>query len=323
MTSPRLFHRRFISLEALTALAVFHFVCSAGNAAETPAAVQPPSPAEVTGLYFGQQPPAHGAAVFAPGLVSLPRGEGEFAERPVFSPDGRECFFDVTDYKTKTFTSVAMRCENGVWSKPEPAFFSRNGGFQASIAPDGQTLYFAGPSPTDPKVRGIWMSQRESSGWADPVFLHPPVNTAAGAGFPCAVRDGALYYFVLSGSDKGLHRAPRVDRHFSRAETVPAFQPRSNCIFGDFFVAPDESYLVIYSTLPDNLGNGELYVSFRNADGNWTAPRNLGPEVNTQGYDFAPSLSPDGQYLFFTRDVPGDTGKVYWISTAEFRPHNP
>ena len=37
--------------------------------------------------------------------------------------------------------------------------------------------------------------------------------------------------------------------------------------------------------------------------------------------DFAPSLSPDGQYLFFTRDE-GDTGSVHWISAAGFRPSN-
>jgi len=86
----------------------------------------------------------------------------------------------------------------------------------------------------------------------------------------------------------------------------------------DFFVAPDESYIVIYSTLPDNLGNGDLYISFRQPDGTWTEPRNLGPDVNTKGYDFAPSLSPDGQYLFFTRDE-GGTGNVHWISTATFR----
>jgi hypothetical protein len=267
--------------------------------------------------YLGQTPPARAAEVFAPGIISIPRDEGGFAERPVFSPDYRECFFDVTNYKTKTFTSCSMRCENGVWSKPEPAFFTRFGGVQASIAADGGTLFFSGPSPTDAKIRGIWMARRESNGWANPVFLDPPVNTSAGAGFPCVVRGGALYFGVFSGSDRGLHRARMVDGRFSAVDKVAALQPRPDCIFGDFFVAPDESFIVIYSTLPGNLGNGDLYVSFRRANDSWTEPRNLGPEVNTKRYDFAPSLSPDGRYLFFTRDE-GGTGRVYWISTAAF-----
>jgi hypothetical protein len=308
--------RRFIHFEALIYLVVLLTTAAACGAADGV-----PSLPVVRGPYFGQKPPGKIPEIFAPGIISLPRGEGEFAERPIFSPDGRECFFDVTNYKTKTATSLALRCENGVWSKPEPAFFSRIGGFQASIADDGKTLFFAGPSPTDPKVRGIWMSRRGTNGWADPVYLDPLVNTGAGAGFPCVVRSGALYYLVFSGDDKGLHRTPMVDGRIGRVEKIAAFQPRPNCIFGDFFVAPDESYIVIYSTLPDNLGNGDLYISPRQPDGRWTEPRNLGPEVNTKGYDFAPSLSPDGQYLFFTRDE-GGTGNVHWISTAGFRPSN-
>ncbi len=85
---------------------------------------------------------------------------------------------------------------------------------------------------------------------------------------------------------------------------------------GDFYVAPDESYLVIYSTLPGNLGQGDLYVSFRRPDGAWTDLRNLGPAVNTPGYDFAPSLSPDGRFLFFTRDRGDSQGDVYWIPAS-------
>jgi hypothetical protein len=305
--------RRLIHFEALIYLVVLLTTAAACGAA----AGVPPLPV-VRGPYFGQKPPGKTPETFAPGIISLPRGEGEFAERPIFSPDGRECFFDVTNYKTKTATSLSLRCENGVWSKPEPAFFSRSGGFQASIANDGKTLFFAGPSPADTKVRGIWMSRRGTNGWADPVYLDPLLNTSAGAGFPCVVRSGALYYLVFSGDDKGLHRAQLVAGRFSKTDKIAAFQPRPNCLFGDFFVAPDESYIVIYSTLPDNLGNGDLYVSFHQADGSWSEPRNLGPAVNTKGYDFAPSLSPDGQYLFFTRDE-GGTGNVHWISTATFR----
>lgn len=266
--------------------------------------------------YLGQTAAPQTAMVFVPNLVSIPREEGGYAERPIFSPDFRECFFDVTNYRTKTFTSSFTRCENGVWTKPEPAFFSRFGGVQASISADGGKLFFSGPSPTDPQVRGIWLSQRASGLWADPVFLDPPVNTGASTGFPCVVRSGALYYMVFSGSDRGLHRARLDNGHCATVEKITAFQPGTDCIFGDFFVSPDETFLVIYATLPDNLGNGDLYVSFRRKDESWTAPRNLGPEVNTSGYDFAPSLSPDGRCLFFTRDTPGDTGRVHWISTT-------
>ena len=85
------------------------------------------------GAYLGPNPSAKEAEVFAPGNASIPREEGGFAERPVFSPDFRECFFDLANFKTKTFTSASMRCENGVWSKSEPAFFTRYVGHTGGV----------------------------------------------------------------------------------------------------------------------------------------------------------------------------------------------
>ena len=41
--------------------------------------------------------------------------------------------------------------------------------------------------------------------------------------------------------------------------------------------------------------------------------------MNTANYDFAPSISPDGKYLFFTRDVAGHEGGIYWISADILR----
>jgi len=274
----------------------------------------PPAPGAATPVTDAFDPP-RAAEPFAPGLVSIPRGQGEFAERPVFSPDGHECWFDVTNYRTKTFTGFHMSRENGAWSKPEAAFFAQSGGTQACVSCDGSTLFFSGPGPANPKVRGIWMCRRKTGAWREPVFLDRSVNGDADVGFPCVVRSGALYFLVFSGPDRGLRRAPRIDGGYPRAEAVPAFQPGPGRVFGDFFVDPDERFIVIYSTLPDNLGQGDLYASFRLQDGSWTPPRNLGPQVNTAGYDFAPSISPDGRALFFTRDQ-GGTGGVWWIALA-------
>src|SRR6185295_7118613 len=45
----------------------------------------------------------------------------------------------------------------------------------------------------------------------------------------------------------------------------------------------------------------DLYVSFA-AGAGWSAPRNLGPAVNTPASESYPSLSPDGRWLTFTSD---------------------
>jgi len=40
----------------------------------------------------------------------------------------------------------------------------------------------------------------------------------------------------------------------------------------------------------------------------------MGPEINTAADEYGPRVSPDGKYLFFTREVRGKTMDIYWVS---------
>ncbi len=42
---------------------------------------------------------------------------------------------------------------------------------------------------------------------------------------------------------------------------------------------------------------------------------NLGDSVNTPGGNIAPSVSPDGKYIFYTAN-----GDIYWVSAAILEP---
>lgn len=43
----------------------------------------------------------------------------------------------------------------------------------------------------------------------------------------------------------------------------------------------------------------DFFISYRGDDGKWSNAVNLGPPINSTGNEGAPSLSPDGRYLFF------------------------
>ena len=64
---------------------------------------------------------------------------------------------------------------------------------------------------------------------------------------------------------------------------------------------------------PDSQGDLDLYITVRDSAGNWSAPRNLGPGVNSSAGELCPLVSPDGRYLYFTSlrsfidGGPGDT----------------
>lgn len=54
----------------------------------------------------------------------------------------------------------------------------------------------------------------------------------------------------------------------------------------------------------------DFYMSLRQPDGSWGKSVNIGPPINTPNNEGAPSLSPDGRYLFFAAcaDMAGDYG---------------
>jgi outer membrane protein OmpA-like peptidoglycan-associated protein/Tol biopolymer transport system component len=68
---------------------------------------------------------------------------------------------------------------------------------------------------------------------------------------------------------------------------------------------------------PDGMGSCDIYYAVRVGD-DWSRPRNLGPVVNSSSWDSQPSISPDGNTLFFASGRPGSTGRMdIWYTTRD------
>lgn len=78
----------------------------------------------------------------------------------------------------------------------------------------------------------------------------------------------------------------------------------------DVFIDPNEAYIIFCGNRPEGLGEGDLYISFKQADGTWTKSKNMGAPINTQFHELCPFVSSDGKYLFYTSDQ-----DIYWVST--------
>jgi len=76
-------------------------------------------------------------------------------------------------------------------------------------------------------------------------------------------------------------------------------------------ISPDEDFLVFSARRSEGYGGDDLYVVFRQPDGTWGDPRNLGPAVNTEHVEGSPTLSSDGRVLFFSR-----LADIWWVDAA-------
>jgi hypothetical protein len=262
--------------------------------------------------YMGQEPPGLVPKVFAPGLVSVP---GRFEHSICLSKDGRECYFTVRAADWSSSRIMATRLENGKWTQAVP--FSI-GNMCPSLADNDQSLYFIGGAK-------VWRVRRFQSGsgtqWQyQPELLPAPANSPQ-PGWSCHLSSlGNLW--ICSWRPGGLGRCDlwrirSVGGKFTEAENLRNLNTTG---FDCYPVpGPNEDYVVYSSDRPGGFGRNDLYVSFADGHGGWTAPRNLGPTINSSNHDSSPYLSPDYKYLFFARETSTDAD-IYWVRVEAFLP---
>jgi Tol biopolymer transport system component len=267
-------------------------------------------------LYFNQRPPKLIPEIFAPGQISLAE-RGEFAS--VFSSDGTEIIFGIGNSITTQILSARLVGET--WSKPRTIVaHERYSYMDAFLSPDETQLYYISNQPLDgqgePKDPDLWFSNRTENGWGPPQNAGPVINSDQGEYYVSFTTEGTLYFTSNRAAAKGqeinfdIHAAAKVDGEFQKPMRLGP-SVNSTGYDGDVFVAPDESYLIFSSDRPDGLGNGDLYVSFRTANGGWTEAKNMGAKINTDSQDYCPFVTRDGRYLFYStkRDI-------YWVDAS-------
>lgn len=272
--------------------------------------------------YLGQTPPGLKAELFHGGkLVDHEKGEIR-SFNVAFSPDGKEMFFSYykgteenphPEYEIMTFQLI-----KGEWVGPKTASFS--GVFSdvdINFTPDGKYIFFASDRPQPHSASlDIYYSIKTEEGWSDPIYAGTDINTNEGEVYPSISKKGNVFFRSsrsggYGGSD--IYRAQWVHGNFLNVQNLG---PNVNSPHGqsNSVISPDESYLLLCTSRPETGDIGHIYVSFQIGDNVWTQAVSLGPEVNTDAGAGAPTLSPDGKYLFFKKRFEPDRG-LYWIST--------
>ncbi len=269
---------------------------------DTALAFAPGASTGLDGPYLGQTPPGTKPEVFAPGIVSTTEG---FEFSIAFTPDGREIYFARRIEPEGGTTLMVARWGKNGWIAPMPSAFDRDlGAHEPHVTPDGAQLFFNGPSP-DETGPGIWVAERDGDDWGTPTFHGPGMFTSS-------TSNGDLYMAALGAGGSGaIVRYPKTIDGWGEPQPLGGGvnQPRPG-VHG--WVAPHGGFIVFdsYQRPGAQGGEGDLFVSFRTADGGWGPAHNLGDDVNTPGTNFCPSLSPDGRFLFFATNR-----DIYWVSS--------
>lgn len=245
------------------------------------------------GPFMGIQPTTKPKLLF-PGFISTSMGE----YNGTFTPEGDVFCYTVSVPRFGGIVFSHLQAD-GSWSMPTIASFSgKYQDFDPVFSPDGKQLYFSSnrPTPSDTKRQSrIWVVDRQGTGWGKP--RHIPIKVDAPVYYNSVAADGTLYVntTISESMAADLFRLePGGDgRLINLGDQINSKKGE-----WDPFIAPDESFLIFRSYREDSLGRGDLYISFQ-VDGQWQAPTNLGPTINSAEEEWCPWVSQDGKFLIF------------------------
>jgi hypothetical protein len=82
-------------------------------------------------------------------------------------------------------------------------------------------------------------------------------------------------------------------------------------------ISPDGKIIAFTSDREGAIGDIDIYLSFRNSDGNWTEPINAGQNINTESTELSPHLTSDGSLYYASKGFEGEGGFDIIVSKQE------
>jgi len=184
------------------------------------------------------------------------------------------------------------------------------------FSPDSSMLYFIRSMDESNKGgkfdQDIWVAKRQSDGSYSECSQLSSLNSKYNNGVVGISKSGSVLYLLDTYDGKkdlvkGIASAERKGDSWSTPEriNVPTLD-----IEGDYYgfhVSDDQTVMLISYKGPGTVGDEDLYVSLKSGD-SWSAPVNLGSDINTAGFEMSPFLSKNKDTLFFSSNGHGGLG---------------
>jgi hypothetical protein len=248
--------------------------------------------------------PAAITAQSASGLQEIAMNMGssintQFREaEPSFTADGRTMYFNCYDANI-CVSHLIGTWEEEKWTSPELLGAPISTGYfevEPLISPDEDKLYF--------------LSNRPARRFKGNALLSPFVTNSLF--IPTYLAEEKLGTSVLDGLGLAdIWVSYKVNGVWSEPQDLNdvAGEPPVNTAFHDHCLsfAADGNEAFWTSTRPGGFGGNDIWSS-RRVDGKWTAPENVGPNVNGPGDEHHSIPTPDGKSLYVTTARDGGYG---------------
>lgn len=190
--------------------------------------------------------------------------------------------------------------------KLSPAINTVHSERQPIISHDNKTLYFIRLRNNDLNNDEIYFTRKNSKDeWESARSIRTPLTTYTHEGVISVSSDNNT--LIVMGSYDSKKKSP----FYITNKNANGWSDPKNIEIEDFYndgesieacVSSDNRVFVFAIENKDTQGKNDLYVSFRNEDGSYTKPKNMGKTVNSWGWEVSPFLAGDDKTLYFSTD---------------------
>jgi hypothetical protein len=255
------------------------------------------SHAQTDSLYLGQTPPGTTPILFADRLML--GGTALQCARIAISTDGKEIYFTRRNSLNVDVENIQyFKYADKKWNGPFilfPNISSTN--LAPTFSPDGDTLYF---QIIENNIAPTYFSVRDSAGWTTPQLF----KGYSGELYYLQETNNHNFYVAVKNGINGVGNYDICKITFNNG-TLSAIQSLGIPLNTDnndaaFFIAKDESFIVLGRNEDFSKGNRDLYISYKKSDGTWCTPRSLGSKINNGStLKWGPFVTKDNKYLFY------------------------
>ena len=184
------------------------------------------------------------------------------------------------------------------------------------VSPDGQHLFFVRSTHEsnigDSDHADIWMSNLQSDAtWSSPINLGFPINNE-NDNIICGISlDASVLYFT---NGKNIFSTKKKGRVWSSPEQVLIDLKSQTNVTS--FVSIDEKTLIFAAKNEKSIGENDLFISLKSDSSKWSAPINIGQNINTIYDENNACLSADNRTLYFCSNKPNGLGGYDWYSST-------
>ncbi len=227
------------------------------------------------------------------------------------SKDNKEIYFTLQSPNGEVSRILYSKKIKNKWSKPQlTPFSSSHGDIEPFLTNDDLRLYFASNRPLNdsiPKSKDydIWYVARKNrnESWSKPINLGLPINTDKDEFYPSIAKNGNLYF--TSENEKALGKDDIFVSYwknnlFTEPENLGEAINSEGYEFNAFIDSNEKFLLFSGYNRKDGLGSGDLYISYKNKEGNWEKAINLGNKINSPAMDYCPFYDEKTEILYFT-----------------------